>query len=101
MSAGVVRWSDVRGIKTGEVLSAQGRGPSVLKPALIVTLKHPERHTAQYTPLLRLLVRVLTPVLRAQTDGGDLYLDPDDFGADYDTVVRLMREHAGLAMTSD
>jgi hypothetical protein len=101
VSAGVVRWSEVRGIKTGEVLSAQGRGPSVLKPALIVTLKHPERYTEQYTPLLRLLVRMLTPVLRAQTGGGDLYLDPEDFGADYDEVVRRMRELSGLASVVD
>jgi hypothetical protein len=96
VSAGVVRWSDIREIKTGEVLSAQGRGPSVLKPALIVILKHPERYTQQYTLLLGLLVRALTKVLSAQTEGGDLYLDPDDFGADYEKVVGLMRERAGL-----
>lgn len=101
VSAGVVRWSEVRDIRTGEVLSAQGRGASVLKPALIVGLKRPERHAAGYTPLLRLLVRMLTPILRAQTGGGDLYLDPQDFGADYDKVVALMRERSGLPPTAD
>ncbi|MFZ5636505.1 MAG: hypothetical protein ACOY82_07940 [Pseudomonadota bacterium] len=100
VSAGVVRWSEVRDIRTGEVLSAQGRGASALKPALIVSLKHPERYTAGYTPLLRLLIRALTPALRAQTGGGDLYLDPQDFGADYDKVVALMRERSGLAETT-
>jgi hypothetical protein len=100
VSPGVVRWSDIREIRTGEVLSAQGRGPSVLKPALIVTLKHPERHTQRYTLLLGLLVRALTRLLSAQTEGGDLYLDPSDFGADYEKVLALMRERLGAASSA-
>jgi hypothetical protein len=96
VSAGLVRWSEISGIKPSEVLSGDGGyGPSI-KPVLVVTLKHPERYNANYTPLLRLMLRVLTPALRAQTGGGDIFIDPSDFGADYDKVVALMREYSGL-----
>lgn len=92
VSPGVVRWSDIREIKTGEVLASQGRNGPTLKPTLIVVLKHPERYTQRYTLLLGLLVRALTKVLSVQTEGGDLYLDPSDFGADYEKVLALMRD---------
>ncbi len=97
VSPGVVRWSDIAEIKTGEVLASRGRAGPTLKPTLIVVLKHPERYAQRYTLLLGLLVRALTKALSVQTEGGDLYLDPDDFGADYEKVLALMREHAGLA----
>lgn len=92
VSPGVVRWSDIREIKIGEVLASRGRSGPTLRPALIVVLKHPERYTQRYTLLLGLLVRALTKLLSVQTEGGDLYLDPSDFGADYEKVLALMRE---------
>jgi hypothetical protein len=95
VSPGVVRWSDIREIKTGEVLASRGRADPTLKPTLIVILKHPERYVQRYTPLLGLLVRALTKLLPVQTEGGDLYLDPSDFGADYEKVLALMRERIG------
>jgi hypothetical protein len=101
VSAGVVRWSDIADIKTGEVLASQGRAGPTLKPALIVVLKHPERYAQRYTLLLGLLVRALTKVLSVQTEGGDLYLDPSDFGADYEKVLALMRERVGLVRVED
>jgi len=96
VSAGVVRWSEIREIKASEVLSSSGRAGPELKPVMVVSLKHPERYNEGYNPLLRQLIRRLTPVLAAQTGGGDLFLDPADFGADYERVLGLMREHAGL-----
>jgi hypothetical protein len=99
VSAGLVRWSDVKDIRESQVLSsgrAGRRGPT-MQPTLVVTLKSPDRYVARYTPMLRLLVRATTAVLRAQTRGGDIYLDPSHFGDRYPEITAKMRELAGLA----
>lgn len=101
VSAGLVRWSEISDIKTSAVLSGDGGYGPTAKPVLVVTLKHPERYNANYTPLLGMLVRALTPALRAQTGGGDLFIDPVDFGADYEKVVALMQEYSGLQIDAD
>ena len=98
VSPGLVRWEDVVEIKEDDVLGSAGRGGPTLRPALVIVLRDAERYTTAYNPLLAMIVRLATGALRVQTGGrGDLYLDPVNFGARYEEVKALMREHARYA----
>lgn len=98
VAPGLVRWEDVVEIKEDEVLSSGPPGGPTLRPALVIVLRDAERYTTVYNPLLAMIVRLATGALRAQTGGrGDLYLDPVHFGARYEEVKALMREHARYA----
>lgn len=94
ISPGLIRWEDVAEIKEAELLSGQGvvSGPTT-RPVLAVGLKDPEKYSVRYTPLLRLLNRMLTKAVRYQTDGpGDVVLAAEDFGARYGEIRDLMME---------
>ena len=98
VAPGLVRWEDVVEIREDEVLSSGPPGGPTLRPTLVIVLRDAERYTTTYNPLLAMIVRLATGALRAQTGGrGDLYLDPAHFGARYDEVKALMREHARYA----
>jgi hypothetical protein len=98
VSPGLVQWIDVEDIRESHVLAAnpRGRGEPVMRPTLVVSLKDPDKYVKTYTPLLQWLVRAANAVLRAQTKGGDIYLDPADFGQRYEEISARMRELAEL-----
>ena len=102
VSPGLVRWTDVSDIQESHVLASKptGRGAE-MRPTLVVSLKDPAKYTNHYTPLLRWFVRAATAVLRAQTRGGDLYIDPTDFGDRYAQITAQMRELAGLSVPAE
>lgn len=98
VSAGLVRWEDVVEIKEDAVLGSGPPGGPTLRPTLVIVLRNGHRHNDGYNPLLGMVVRLGTGVLRAQTGGrGDIYLDPTDFGARYEEVRALLHEHARYA----
>lgn len=101
MSPGLVRWSDVSDIKESHVLGSNPTGgrKAVMRPTLVVSLKDPAKYSNQYVLPLRWLVRAATAVLRAQTQGGDLYIDPTHFGDRYAEIAAKMRELAALPAT--
>lgn len=98
LSPGLVRWEDVTEIAETELLGAQGtRGSAILRRALLVTLKHPDKYLGAYNPLLKVLDRLSRATVRAQTGGkSDLVLLADDFGRRYEEVKEQMYEYARL-----
>lgn len=94
VSPGLIRWRDVRDMKEDAVLAGSNtyNGPR-LDPVLVVTLSDYEKYLAAYNPLLRFLIRHGTRLLRYQTRGGDIYLNPSDFGARYAEVKAAMLAH--------
>lgn len=94
VSLGLIRWEDISEIKEVELLSRSTSfaGPGV-RTALAVGLKDPAKYNGRYTPLLGLLVWLLTKVIRYQTGGpGDIILAAEDFGVRYDEVKALMTD---------
>lgn len=94
ISPGLIRWRDVRDIKEDTVLAGSNsyNGPR-LDPVLVITLRDYEKYLSAYNPVLRFLVRAGTRVLRYQTKGGDIYLNPLHFGARYPEVKAAMLAH--------
>lgn len=91
ISPGLIRWEDVAEIKEAELLYGQGTvsGPST-RQILAVGLKDPDKYARRYTPLLGLLNRLFTKVVRYETEGpGDVVLAADDFGERYGEVRAL------------
>lgn len=96
LSPGMIRWEDVVRIDETELLSSPvGRGAPVLRKALVVTLRDPDKYLGRYNPMLKILADASRAVVRAQTGGKeDLVLLADDFGARFDEVKALMFQHA-------
>ncbi|MEY2866411.1 MAG: hypothetical protein RIQ43_437 [Pseudomonadota bacterium] len=94
ISPGLIRWRDVRDMKEDTVLAGSNSytGPR-LDPVLVITLRDYEKYLAAYNPVLRFLVRAATRVLRYQTKGGDIYLNPLHFGARYPEIKAAMLAH--------
>jgi hypothetical protein len=95
LSPGMIRWEDVVRIDETELLSSPGgRGAPVLRKALVVTLRDPDKYLGRYNPLLKVLADASRAVVQAQTGGKeDLVLLADDFGVRYDEVKALMLQH--------
>lgn len=92
LSAGLVLWSDVAGIREADLLQGGGSssGPG-LSRTLVVALKDPAAYVDRYNPLLRLLYNLLIRVVRYQAGGdGDIVVVAADFGRRYPEVRELM-----------
>jgi len=95
LSPGMIRWEDVVRIEESELLSSQdGRGAPVVRTALVVTLRDPDKYLGRFNPLLKTLADASRAVVQAQTGGKqDFVLLADDFGGRYEEVKAFMLQH--------
>lgn len=99
LSPGLVRWNDIERLTEADLLSGDaGRGASILRRTLVVSLRNRETYRRRYNPLLRLLQRWAMQVVEYQVDGSaDMVLRQGDLDPRYGEVKALMAEHVAKA----
>jgi hypothetical protein len=96
ISPGLILWEDIAAIEERQLFYNPGSRVYSAPTAnfLVIELKDPAKYNYRYNLLLRLIVVLMSKLIKFQTGrSGDIVVNPSDFGSKYEEVKALINKN--------